>query len=210
MRIISGLFKGKKILQPTDKITRPLKDLTKESIFNVIEHSNKFSVNIKNSFILDLYSGVGSFGLECLSREAKHVTFIENYKGVLPILKKNLFSLKNINNYEILNQDINLKSEIILSKLRQKNDIVFLDPPFKDKNLNEIIFAQKIATEKIFLSKKIPFRSFKIFRRNEETLGELFTFFILETILIASALKINPYDQPAVELIKKETVKRLI
>ena len=80
----------------------------------------------------------------------------------------------------------------------------------KNKNLNEIIFAQKIATEKIFLSKKIPFRSFKIFRRNEEALGELFTFFILETILIASALKINPYDQPAVELIKKETVKRLI
>ena len=80
----------------------------------------------------------------------------------------------------------------------------------KNKNLNEIIFAQKIATEKIFLSKKIPFRSFKILKRNEETLGELFTFFILETILIASALKINPYDQPAVEQIKKETVKRLI
>ena len=80
----------------------------------------------------------------------------------------------------------------------------------KNKNLNEIIFAQKIATEKIFLSKKIPFRSFRIFKRNEEALGELFTFFILETILIASVLKINPYDQPAVELIKKETVKRLI
>ena len=62
--------------------------MTKESVFNVIEHSNKFSVNIKGSIILDLYSGVGSFGLECLSREAKHVTFIENYKGVLPILKK--------------------------------------------------------------------------------------------------------------------------
>ena len=139
MRIISGLFKGKKILQPTDKMTRPLKDLAKESVFNVIEHSNKFSVNIKDSIILDLYSGVGSFGLECLSREAKHVTFIENYKGVLPILKKNLFSLKNINNYEILNQDINLKSEIILSKLRQKKDIIFLDPPFKDKNLDKIL-----------------------------------------------------------------------
>ena len=80
----------------------------------------------------------------------------------------------------------------------------------KNKNLNEIIFAQKIATEKIFLSKKIPFRSFRIFKRNEQALGELFTFFILETILIASVLKINPYDQPAVELIKKETVKKLI
>ena len=139
MRIISGLFKGKKILQPADKITRPLKDLTKESVFNVIEHSNKFSVNIKDSIVLDLYSGVGSFGLECLSREAQHVTFIENYQGVLPILKKNLFSLKDINNYEILNQDINLKSNIILSKFRQKNDIVFLDPPFKDKNLGKIL-----------------------------------------------------------------------
>ena len=128
MRIISGLFKGKKILQPADKMTRPLKDLTKESVFNVIKHSNKFSINIKDSIILDLYSGVGSFGLECLSREAKYVTFIENYKGVLPILKKNLFSLKNINNYEILNQDIN-----------QKNDIIFLDPPFKDKNLERIL-----------------------------------------------------------------------
>ena len=147
MRIISGLFKGKKILQPADKMTRPLKDLTKESVFNVIEHSNKFSVNIKDSIILDLYSGVGSFGLECLSREAKRVTFIENYKGVLPILKKNLFSLKNINNYEILNQDINLKSEIILSKLKQKNDIIFLDPPFKDKNLS-IIF-RKIKNENL-------------------------------------------------------------
>ena len=80
----------------------------------------------------------------------------------------------------------------------------------KNKDLDEIIFAQKIATEKIFLSKKIPFRSFRIFNRNEEALGELFTFFILETILIASALKINPYDQPSVELIKKETVKKLI
>ena len=139
MRIISGLFKGKKILQPADKMTRPLKDLTKESVFNIIEHSNKFSVNIKDSIVLDLYSGVGSFGLECLSRKAQHVTFIENYQGVLPILKKNLFSLKDINNYEILNQDINLKSNIILSKFRQKNDIVFLDPPFKDKNLGKIL-----------------------------------------------------------------------
>ena len=80
----------------------------------------------------------------------------------------------------------------------------------KNKNLNEIIFAQKIATEKIFLSKKIPFRSFKILKRNEETLGELFTFFIFETILLGRAMKINPFDQPAVELIKEQTKKILI
>ena len=95
MRIIGGNFKGKKILDPQDKKTRPLKDLTKESIFNVLKHSNKFSINIENSIILDLFSGVGSFGLECLSRGAKYVTFVENYSGVLPILKKKFIKFKN-------------------------------------------------------------------------------------------------------------------
>ena len=88
MRIISGIFKGKKIFQPVDNFTRPLKDLTKESIFNIIKHSNKFYIDFKKSYILDLFSGVGSFGLECISRGVKFVTFIENYKEVLPILKK--------------------------------------------------------------------------------------------------------------------------
>ena len=76
MRIISGSFKGKKILEPKDKKTRPLKDLTKESIFNIIMHSNKFKINFANSYILDLFSGVGSFGIECLSRGVKKVIFI--------------------------------------------------------------------------------------------------------------------------------------
>ena len=80
----------------------------------------------------------------------------------------------------------------------------------KNKNLNHIIFAQKKATENVFNRKKIPFRSFEIKKRDEKTLGELFTFFILETILIGNSLKINPYNQPAVELIKKETKKILI
>ena len=79
-----------------------------------------------------------------------------------------------------------------------------------NKNLDEIIYAQKLATENIFLKHKIPFRSFEISTRNEKTLGELFCFFILETILIGRALKINPFDQPSVELIKKETKKILI
>jgi len=79
----------------------------------------------------------------------------------------------------------------------------------KNKSLSEIIISQKLATEKVFLNKKIPFRSFEIINRNENALGELFCFFILETILIGRALKINPYDQPAVELIKKETKKIL-
>ena len=92
MRIISGTFRGKKILEPIDIKTRPLKDLVKESVFNIIHHSNKFQINLNNSLILDLFSGIGSFGLECLSRGVKRVIFVENYEGVLPILKKNLES----------------------------------------------------------------------------------------------------------------------
>jgi len=80
----------------------------------------------------------------------------------------------------------------------------------ENKDIDKIIFAQKKATENIFRHKNIPFRSFEINNRNEKTLGELFCFFILETILIGKLLKLNPYDQPAVELIKKETKKILI
>ena len=78
------------------------------------------------------------------------------------------------------------------------------------KKVSDIIFSQKKATEKVFESKNIPFRSFEIKNRSEKTLGELFCFFILETILIGKSLKLNPYDQPSVELIKKETKKILI
>ena len=98
MRIISGNLKGKKILQPKDTLTRPLKDLTKESIFNIIQHSKSSDVKIKNSSILDLFSGVGSFGLECLSRGASTVTFLENHKEALTILKKNIQNLE-LDNY---------------------------------------------------------------------------------------------------------------
>ena len=82
MRIITGNSKGKKILEPIDAHTRPLKDLTKESIFNIITHSNKFKVRLKDSNILDLFAGVGSFGLECLSRGSSSLTFVENYNNV--------------------------------------------------------------------------------------------------------------------------------
>ena len=81
MRIISGKYKGKKIFQPTDEATRPLKDLTKESIFNIIQHSNLIRIKIENSNILDLFSGVGSFGLECISRGASNTIFYEKYKN---------------------------------------------------------------------------------------------------------------------------------
>ena len=145
MRIIGGKFKGKKLLEPNDKETRPLKDLTKESIFNIINHSNKFSIDIKEAYVLDLFSGVGSFGIECLSQGASHVTFIEKYEGVLPILKNNLINLKSETNYEIIQSDIlnNFKFKI----LKSRYDIIFLDPPYKEKALENIL--NKIIDNKI-------------------------------------------------------------
>ncbi len=91
-----------------------------------------------------------------------------------------------------------------------KNDEVLENFQYlKNKNLNEVIYAQKKATENVFKKKNIPFRSFEVIRKDEKTLGELFCFFILETILIGKCLNINPFNQPAVELIKKETTKIL-
>ena len=141
MRIISGLLKGKKILEPKDYKTRPLKDLTKESIFNIINHSNKFKLDLQNSRILDLFSGVGSFGIECLSRGAKKVVFVENYIGVLPILKKNLSSLKLNENYQIIEK--NIYNDNTLNELNYKFEIIFFDPPYKDKNFIEILIKIK-------------------------------------------------------------------
>ena len=110
--------------------------------------------------------------------------------------KKNFFTFFNV---------LEKKSEIINNK-NILNTHVYL----KNKSIFQILNSQKKATENIFKKRKLPFRSFELLRRNEETLGELFCFFILETILLGRALKVNPFDQPSVELIKKETKKILI
>ena len=138
MRIIAGAFKGKKILQPNDLKTRPLKDLVKESIFNIINHSNKLSSTIEGAVVLDLFAGVGSFGLECLSRGTKFVTFVENYKEVLPILKKNINSLKLKNKFDIIEKDILNNFKDI--KFDQTYEIIFLDPPYKEQNIEQILY----------------------------------------------------------------------
>ena len=138
MRIISGKLKGKKILLPKDINTRPLRDLVKESIFNLINHSTKINFQIENSNVLDLFSGTGSFGIECISRGANNVTFVENYNDALKILKKNISIL-----------GVNKKSKIIEkncfdlfglnNNLNYKYDLIFMDPPYKEKNINHII-----------------------------------------------------------------------
>ena len=135
-------------------------------------------------------------------------------KGILPIVSqmpKDNHSVMQLyldgpkNNFFTFFDVYNQKSEKI-DKLNLLDSHSYL----KNKSINEIIFAQRLATEKIFKTKKIPFRSFFVQKKNEQTLGELFCFFILETILLGRALKVNPFDQPSVELIKKETKKILI
>ena len=143
MRIIAGQFKGRKILEPSDKKTRPLKDLVKESIFNIINHSKKLDLNLKNSNILDLFSGVGSFGLEALSREASNVIFVENYTVSLLILKKNVKNFKLEKKCKIIDADI--FNDFDFKTLKKKINIIFLDPPFKEKNISLILSKIKEA-----------------------------------------------------------------
>tara|TARA_Y100000590_G_scaffold423422_1_gene529292 strand:- start:1098 stop:1658 length:561 start_codon:yes stop_codon:yes gene_type:complete len=138
MRIISGYLKGRKITQPNDKFTRPLKDLTKESIFNILQHSNLINFSLEKSEILDLFSGVGSFGLECLSRGAKSVVFCENYSESLKILRKNIINLSCQSKTEVVKENIfNIKN---LNKFyKKKFEVIFLDPPFKEKRLANLL-----------------------------------------------------------------------
>ncbi len=95
-------------------------------------------------------------------------------------------------------------------EVKMKNDnILFSHKYLKNQSMQKIKQSQMLATEKVFRLKKIPFRSFRVLKRDEKSLGELFCFFILETILLGKALNVNPFDQPSVELIKKETKKVL-
>ena len=130
MRIISGSLKGKKIDFLRSATTRPLRDFVKESIFNIIKHSNAIDIILENANVLDLYSGVGSFGVECISRGAKKTTFVEKDNQALTILKKNIENLK-----------IEKKSKVfetrIISFLKQLNtdhkyEVIFFDPPFSE------------------------------------------------------------------------------
>ncbi len=138
MRIISGLNKGKKLILPKDKITRPLKDMAKESIFNILSHANYINFHLKNCNVLDLFSGIGSFGLECISRGSKFVFFLENYPPVLEILKNNILNLKYENKSKIINIDAFAMNNNTFKK-DQKFHIIFCDPPYKEKKIELLI-----------------------------------------------------------------------
>ncbi len=152
MRIISGKYKGKKILFPRKSITRPLRDRVKENIFNILQHSNKIQFEFKNSIVLDLFSGSGSFGLECLSRDVSKVFFFEKNLEAFCVLKKNLNALNILSENAIaINDDVSL---ILSNKLLDeiKPTLIFLDPPFAIKNINSIINdLKKIINKKNIL-----------------------------------------------------------
>ena len=178
------------------------------NVSNILELSKQ---NKTNSIILnydedseDLFKWYQQLVAESLGK---------NKKGFLPVISsvpKDNHSLMqyfldgNRNNFFTFffvkdNKSLKINSKNLL------NSHNFL----RNKNLNDICYSQYLATEKVFKQRKIPFRSFVLKNKNEETLGELFTFFILETIILGKMMNINPYDQPAVELIKKETKKIL-
>jgi 16S rRNA (guanine966-N2)-methyltransferase len=138
MRIIAGKLKGTALYMPKDKNTRPLKDLARESIFNLLTHSNKISLQLEQSNILDLYAGTGSFGLECLSRQARSVCFIEKKKDAIKILEKNIEKLKVKNKIKIFFNDI-FKLIEKQNIFKSKFDLIFCDPPFKDTNIEKLI-----------------------------------------------------------------------
>ena len=143
MRIIAGKMKGVSLFITSNKSTRPLKDMVRENIFNLLMHSNKFSFQIEKSNILDLYSGTGSFGLECLSREAKKVTFVENNPNALKILYKNINKL-NLKDKCLVIENSVMNFFFKVKNFNKKNNLIFLDPPYKERNLVEIIQNIKI------------------------------------------------------------------
>jgi len=152
MRIVSGKFKNKRLYFPNNLKTRPLKDSVRENIFNILEHSNNVNVKLKDASILDLYAGTGSFGLECLSREASQVLFVENDQDALTNLKKNIKNLNSENKTILLNQDVlEFLNLLTLELYKEKFNIIFLDPPYQDKKCVEVV---KIIKKKELLNKK--------------------------------------------------------
>ena len=169
MRIISGKMKGFNLYPPKNKDTRPLKDLARESIFNLLLHSKKINFDIKNSNVLDLYAGTGSFGLECLSRDSKSVCFVEKEKEAIQILKKNIDKL-NVNQFiKILSGDVLelIKKE---SNYNLKFDLIFCDPPFKNTNIEKLI-------ELIFNRNLLQKNGIIIIHRNKNTKEKLPDYF---------------------------------
>jgi len=137
MRIISGKFKNKKLFFPNGNRTRPLKDNVKENIFNILEHAKNLNFEVINSNVVDFYAGTGSFGLECISRKASNVYFVEENSEALETLKKNIKNLGVEKQSQIFSCDVFKFMQNL--PMRKKFDLIFLDPPYENKKYIEIL-----------------------------------------------------------------------
>jgi len=172
MRIIGGTFKGIKIFESFDKNTRPLKDLVKESILNILAHSKDSRINLNNSSVLDLFAGTGSFGLECISRGASKVYFIDNYNQSIEILNKNIKKLRCEKKTRVLIEDVFSFFENGRLK-NEKFDLIFLDPPYKEENI-------KIILENIVKSKLLKDTGLIVLHRHKKTKDDIGSNFVIK------------------------------
>jgi len=197
-----------------------------KQINNLVKNKNFINSLVKNVSNIIYFVKKKKFNSIILNYDESSNNFFKWYQqlvgeslgkkgqGILPIVStmpKDNHSLMQLyldgpknNFFTFFNTKKNNSSKIVNKKILSSHKYL------RNNNLDKIIMSQKTATENVFSKRNIPFRSFEILDRNEKTLGELFCFFILETILVGRALKINPYNQPSVELIKKETKKLLI
>ena len=147
MRNVGGFLKGKKIDFLKSITTRPLRDFVKENIFNIISHSNLINVKLENANVLDVYSGVGSFGIECISRGAAKATFVETDNKALIILKKNLNNLRIKEQTEVYEE----KTTSFFNRINNTNkfEIIFFDPPFAQEFfINELKAVKDLSVYK--------------------------------------------------------------
>ena len=151
MRIIGGKLKNKKINFPKNIKTRPLKDNVRENIFNILMHSNIIDIDFESLNVLDLYAGSGSFGIECLSRGASNVIFVEKDLDALFNLKKNINNISLLKNSKIISKDIDVFFNDQNLEYNKKFNIIFLDPPYTDKSFINYL---KVIKEKDLLDKK--------------------------------------------------------
>ncbi len=138
MRIVSGKYRGRTLIEFSGEDIRPTADKVRESLFNIIQNKTP------NSVFLDLYSGTGAMGIEALSRYAKSVTFNDLSKNSLSVLKKNLDKLKVDDEFEISNCD----AVRFLTLTSKKFDIIFIDPPYKsDKKYDSLNFCANVLND---------------------------------------------------------------
>ena len=135
MRIISGKFKGKRIISPQDKKIRPTSDRAKEMIFNtLVSILKQKQIFIENINVLDIYCGTGSLGLEAISRGAKSVTFIDKSANAILLAKENCSNLNIFKNVSFLKKDL-----FKINEIKKKFNLFFIDPPYKEGLINRSI-----------------------------------------------------------------------